>query len=499
MKHKNIIEYLSSKYPHHTWVLVHKRSLRSVYRLDADDVPEYFVKIYDPETALEKLRNLLRSRTLYEARVLAQLSSSGIYVPEVHAHVRFYAASALVTRAIVPATPAYEIEHKRQADIMLGLAVQLLKNNFFFTDMHAGNIVLDSDDRPCLLDAYEIEPCKRITTGHIISLFAQVQNTCDVTDDVLIKALEGLGTGYDSAKLAHEIRRKSFALRLRYVKKRVKRSLRQGSFSQSIPGDGYRAYVRRGYSLDLDDVLYRHKENIRHKTHVLKYQEKTQLSRVHDYCVKTYKTSSRLCSPYALRSWKGLLTLYFNRINVAEPVAIGLFDDRSSVLITHILDHPDLDVFFWKDYPGLLPKDKRIIAAAFGQMIGCLHSLNIYHADLKACNIKIEADKVCFFFLDTDRIEQRRSISYANRLKNLVQINTSIPVHISRSLRMIFLHAYAAHTGDDPHVLFQDVWKRSADREILFCTPSGDRIEVWPKTDIAESALQQYLPGDNCP
>jgi len=483
MTHKNIRDYLASKYPGRTWVLVHERSVRSVYRLDKDGVPEFFVKIYDPKTVPEKLRNLLRPRTSYEVRMFTQLKARGIYVPEVHNHVRFHAASALVTRAVVPATPLFEIGRKKQAAIMLDLAVRLLRNNFFFTDMHAGNVILDGHARPCLLDAYEIKPCKKIGTGHIISLFAQVQHIYDAADHELIASLEKLGSGYDCEQLAHEIRRKAFALRLRFVKKRVRRSMGQGSFSQERPGNGYRAFVRSGYALDLDDILDRHGKNIHSRTHVLKYQDKTQLSCVDDYCVKTYKAPRPLCSPYALRSWKGLLTLYFNRLGVAEPVAVGVFEDKTSVLITRMLRHPDLDVFLWQDYPGLPAREKRKIAEVFGELMGSLHSFSIYHADLKACNIKIDADDTRFYFLDTDRIEQGHSISRANRVKNLIQINTSIPVHISRSLRMTFLKAYAARTGDDPRVLFREVWKLSAGREIQFCTSDGDRTEAWPGKD----------------
>ena len=310
-----------------------------------------------------------------------------------------------------------------------------------------------------------------------------MQNICDTEEDDLIAACKRLGGGYDAAKLVREIRRKSFVMRLQFVRKRVRRSLRQGSFSQERLGEGYRAYVRRGYALDLDDILHRHEKNIRNKTHVLKYQEKTQLSCVDDYCVKTYKPARLMCSPYALRSWKGLLTLYFNRVGVAEPVAVGVFEDKTSVLITRMLGHPDLDVFLWEDYPGLPTNEKRNIATAFGQLLGYLHSFKIYHADLKACNIKINTDDMRFYFLDTDRIEQRRSISSANRLKNLVQINTSIPLHISRSQRMTFLKAYAAYTHDDPRALFLAVWKRSSGREIQFCTSAGDRTEAWPGTD----------------
>jgi tRNA A-37 threonylcarbamoyl transferase component Bud32 len=482
MTYKNIREYLSTKYPDHTWVLVHQRSVRSVYRLDKNGTPQYYVKIYDPVDLAEKIRNFFRPRTLHETDMLEQLKKSGVSVPELHDHIRFRTSSALITHAVFPSTPLHEIDHEKQASIMLDLAVSLLNKGFFFTDMHAGNIILDGNQVPYLLDTYEVEHCEKITRNHIISLFAQVLNIYHISDDVLCNALRGLRSEFGASGHAREIRSKSVELRRLYVKKRVRRSLREGSFSQRVPVNGYKVFMNRKYDLDLEDILTRHNKNIVEKTNILKYQQKTQLSVVDRYCVKTYKPSRMLCAPYAVRSWKGLLLLYFNQIRVADPVAVCVFRDASSVLITEILTHPDLDVFLWEKYAGLSITDKRKIAAAFGKTIGYMHSYNIYHADLKACNIKIEPEALRFYFLDTDRIEQKPSLAYEKRLRNLVQINTSIPVHVSRGLRMEFLRAYAGYTGDEPRSLFNQVWKLSAGREILFCTTGGDRTQTWRST-----------------
>ncbi len=479
MKQKNIREYLSSKYPGHTWILVHERSMRSVYRLERDGVPEYFVKIYDPSTLLETIRNFTRPRTLHEADMLARLRKCGVPVPGVHDHIRLGAASALVTRAIFPATPLHEAEPARQAAIMLDLAVALLNRGFFFTDMHAGNVVLDREGRACLLDAYEISPVRRITGHHVTALFAQILNSHDITDEGLGHALGMLEGDYGTPAFAGEIRIKALGLRRRYVKKRVRRSMRDGSFSREIRGDAYTAYVRRNGPLDLDEVLTRHHVNIANRTDILKYQEKTQLSTVGDYCVKTYKRPRPLCAPYAVRSWKGLLTLYFNHVCVAEPGAVAVFRDRSSVLVTGMLREPDLDEVLSTDYADLPVRDRRKMAAALGRMIGYLHSFNVYHSDLKACNIKVGRAPLRFYLLDTDRVEQARTIARSRRLRNLVQINTSIPVRVSRCCRMAFLKAYTAYTGEDPKSLFREVWRLSAKREIVYRTPSGDTLETW--------------------
>jgi len=479
MSCSKIRELLLSRYPQHTWCLVQERSLRSVYRLDRAAKPDYFVKIYHPGGPLAKLRNLLRPRTLHEVDMLRRLKACGLSVPEVKDHLRLKASSALVTKAVHPCRPLHELDRSRQAEIMLDTAVKLLSRGFYFSDMHLGNIVLDDNGSPYLLDAYEVKECRVIRRRHIISLFAQVLAVYDVADEEIKNALVSVTGHHQIETLLEEIRTKALHSRRRYVKKLVNRCLSPGIFTREIRTKDARAYVFAGRDIDLEDLLRRHQENIARKTKVLKLQNKTQLTEVGDCCIKTYRPPRPLCPEYALRSWKGLLTLYFNGIGVADPVAVGLFSDRSSVLVTGMLHYPDLDCFFHSAFRDLSFGDKAELVSSFGEMIGSMHALNIYHADLKACNIKIDTEELRFSLLDTDRIKQGRPIRYAKRLKNLVQINTSVPVHISSSMRMRFLRSYAGYTGDDPKILFRDVWKISAGREILYCTPEGDRTDTW--------------------
>ncbi len=237
--------------------------------------------------------------------------------------------------------------------------------------------------------------------------------------------------------------------------------------------------MHREYSPDLDGVIEAHGANVSMRRDLFKIQEKTQLSRVGDYCVKSYKKAWALTPPYARRSWKGLLTLFFNGIPVADPVAYVLLSDGKSVLITEALDQPDLDVFLWREYERLTPARRHDVARALGLFIGHLHSRDIYHADLKACNIKVETDSLKFYLLDTDRVEQRWTLSRKKKIVNLVQINTSIPRRISRSVRMAFLEAYCSVTGYDARDFFRRIWRLSSTSEIVYRYGAGDRVEEW--------------------
>jgi tRNA A-37 threonylcarbamoyl transferase component Bud32 len=155
------------------------------------------------------------------------------------------------------------------------------------------------------------------------------------------------------------------------------------------------------------------------------------------------------------------------------------FKDRSSMLITQALDLLTLDTFLYHGYETMDIKAKLDLSRKLGRLIGRLHSLNIYHADLKACNIMLSDDRSAFFFLDTDRVNQFRCLSAKRRLKNLVQINTSIPKYISKSQRMAFIIAYAKAVSENPKKLFRKIWDLSQGKPIVYTTRDGDKIESW--------------------
>ncbi len=94
----------------------------------------------------------------------------------------------------------------------------------------------------------------------------------------------------------------------------------------------------------------------------------------------------------------------------------------------------------------------------------------------------MDAKKREFFLVDTDRVNLYNEVSREKRIKNLVQINNSIPRDIPRSTRMLFMKNYCNMTGDEPKALFRDVWLSSRMKEILFTTNDGDRRAAWEES-----------------
>ena len=478
MNDSKIMDVLRSRYNAYTWWKVSDKDTRSVYKLAHDTLPSMFVKVYyHPFTLFQRLRNRLCPRMLQEARMLKDLKGAGIRVPEVIDQVQAGDQSALITSAIEPSTPLETVPRENQARILLKTAALLLERGFVHKDLHAGTIILDMDNKSVLVDGYAVSPRRRITRKDVISLFGMVVSHYEITDEQLIEHVP-FKDQIDLA-LIFAIRNRAHKINRARVKRLVWLSLRPGSFSEFIRTPEYTAIVRRGTAIDLDGVIAVHRSNIKHRQNLLKCQEKTQVSLVGPWCVKSYRKARPFTTPYAIRAWKGGLTLSCNGISVPEPVACVLFEDRSNLIVIHFLDLLTLDKILYHDYTSFPPSKRHDIPEKLGELIGRMHALGIYHADLKACNILTDKDGIRFFLTDTDRVRQYRYLSEKRRIKNLLQIHLSIPKHVSRPFRMRFLKGYTGETREDTKVLFSKIWGLSKGMEIVYTTDMGDKFERW--------------------
>jgi hypothetical protein len=201
-----MMEHIARKYPEHAWELVSRRPGRSVFRLVRHGAAEYYVKLYGAPRLKDRLLGLLRPKILHEAFMLWQLGVSGFPVPGIREHLSLSKAGALVTHAIAPCRGLNAEDPARQAQVMLGLGLDLINHGYAFTDMRADNIVLDGAGKPFLVDAYGIRPCRRITLENAASVFAQVARQCSLGVRDLDPYLARLDAVSDLGKLRERIR-----------------------------------------------------------------------------------------------------------------------------------------------------------------------------------------------------------------------------------------------------------------------------------------------------
>lgn len=472
-----MIETLRARFSEYDWEMVAHNDSRSIYQLRQAGLPALYVKHFHPSTPLARLRSGISPLTEHASRMYEALSQAGIGVPEVVLHSHSGTQSALVTRAVEPCTPLASLPRDRQLTVLLSVAGALLKAGFVHKDLAARDILIDHAGRPVLVDVSRAARSPGLDRFKVIGTLARVISPYEADDEQLKEVLPEKYRHDPHLLLA--IRMRALKFNRARARRLVRRSLKPGSFSETLKTPEYTGILRRGMAIDLDRVIMAHRKNIQEQKHVLKCQDKTQVSRVDEWCVKSYQRSRPFASPYAVRAWKGILTLYFNGLPVPEPVAYVVFRDKSSLLITRMLDMPTLDKTLFHDYNDFPPDLRHGIPEQLGELIGRMHTLGIYHADLKACNILTDKDHLTFYLTDTDRVRQYRYLAEQRRIRNLIQIHLSIPKHVSRAFRMRFLKGYTKETREDAKVLFSKVWGFSRGMEIVYTTKMGDKFERW--------------------
>ncbi len=463
---------LESRFEGYSWEMVKTSSKRSVYHLRRDGYPGVYLKIYHPKGLFQKINNLISPRTKREADMLENLTASGISAAEVLAHFRFGVCSAIAVREVENSRLLSSFERDFQERILFSVVKDFLEHGFEHHDLHPGNILIDESNNYVLIDCYEVRGKNSISVSNSIRSVASAASVYGTTlpelKTLIPQELESM-LGAVSV-MAGSIRRKRAA-------RHIRRSLSEGSFSRIENNGDYKAIVRRDETLDLNEIINLHCENLREGSSLLKVQKKTQVSISGTYCVKSYKRTPAFFKPYAQRSWEGSLVLLFNGFRVAEPSAFIVFRDRSSMLISRKLDYPQLDRLLHSG--GLAETERGNLAAMIGRTIGMMHMSGIFHADLKACNIFIDIERNEAVFIDTDRVVQSGCVSREKRFRNLMQIGLSIPRCFAMESGRDMVNAYAARTGDDAQFLIGELKRQMKGREIIYTTENGDRFEVF--------------------
>jgi serine/threonine protein kinase len=128
-------------------------------------------------------------------------------------------------------------------------------------------------------------------------------------------------------------------------------------------------------------------------------------------------------------------------------------------------------------------KKKRVFINNFATTLGKMHNHNIFHHDLKTCNIMVkEKDKSFdFTFLDFDKVSFNEKITVRKRVKNLIQINLSTPRLITLTDRFRFLNEYLKQCSimDEKKNLLKKVIYLSKEEKILYVSFNGDVTEDW--------------------
>ena len=427
--------------------LLKENGARAVWRVDAGS-PALYVKRFPPE--------LFRDRARKEAGLLLELHKAGIPCPKLVAVARDDAGSYLITEEIprVRTLASILVEGGPEGRALLAplgaLTRRLHDAGFDHQDFHVGNVLVQ-DRNLFVIDVHRARRARSLSRARKLDAIAFMAlsfiEKSPLTDLVRFVRACGYNSRPEQVEVWNHIRR----ARDRYYSGRLERCFREGT------GFGVKDKIVYRKEIDLPELLGRLKSG-RHI--VVKEKKGETLSRVEDslFVKKT--------SPGRARAiWRNAHGLALRRIDTPRLWACG-----PGWVAGEWIESVDLHSYVKTAY-GMLDRDgRRAFLARFARMVRRMHDLGIRHADLKAGNVLVGADRIVA--VDLDRVRFSLETSEKDRVFGLAQLNASVTPPLTRTDRLRFLHLYLGNC--------RTLWKKKSAwvREIMRITIA--RRHHWP-------------------
>lgn len=361
----------------------------------------------------------------------------------------------------------------------------------FHGELHVENILVDRDNTTLfyLLDlgraAFKRQPPLSLRIQELSRLLYSLTDTC--TDDEITELINN----YTSQLLApndREIFRKAVLKEIYKIKRRLwhsrtRKCLKTNNVFKVATHTNYKVIIRNEWDVNtLSALIKKHMLSLKEQFDtIVKSSAKTGITRipvshegVKSVCIKEYRYPSawKRCfysfrSSPARRAWvaaHGLMA-----VNFRTPQPIAFFEEkRAGILKKSFIIMEDISAFlpcnryvserFHDPCNKAAADKKREFISCLAMSFKHLHDSGTYHCDLKANNIMIKelTDTWDFFYLDLDRVSFYKKITIKKRVKNLSQLNASIPHCITYTDRLRFYRTYAGIknlTKEDKEVL----------------------------------------------
>ena len=122
-------------------------------------------------------------------------------------------------------------------------------------------------------------------------------------------------------------------------------------------------------------------------------------------------------------------------------------------------------------------KERRSFIKAFAKWLSHYHQLNLYHQDMKTCNMMISkaGEGWNFHLLDLEDVRLDGKVSEKELFKNFLQLNTSTPKTVTTTDRFRFFRTYIRLNPvvKDQKSFLRHLIKESKRREVVYVAPWG--------------------------
>jgi tRNA A-37 threonylcarbamoyl transferase component Bud32 len=394
------------------------------------------------------------------------------------------------------------------------------EKGFCHYDLHAGNILIRfkneqnvSDYDLYLMDLHRVKIFKSISIKKRMFNLAQIFNSlssimtmADKLDFIRSYGSNAFGNITDENELVRQIDVQSSGIRNIHYRSRLKRCLKESSVFSIKRSAGMKIFFRKGYDTDnLQKLIEKHNGALVNNDSavIMKLDSKTALTS-HTFkdktslnvVVKQYRVGCPGCivkniirGSAGRKAWvagNGLKVYGFN-----TPLPLALIEKKISgvttgsyLIMEEVKDSLEMDRYILKNLNSRIDlKKKRVFINNLANTLGKMHKHNIFHHDLKTCNIMVKENgkSFDFTFLDFDKVSFREEITVRKRVKNLTQINLSTPRLFTLTDRLRFLKEYLGQcdiTNEKKNIL-REVITLSKREKILYVSFQGDVTEDW--------------------
>ncbi len=369
-------------------------------------------------------------------------------------------------------------------------------------DFHGGNLLWDGESL-YLTDLHRAEILRALSLNQrlwsLSHLFHSLRSFWgeEVRADFL--------TGYFQGEPSHLQKTKAYIekidcwmdrLQKKRWKSRTKRCLKESTgFSVQKEGtDTY--YHRRDFPLNrIKGAIEEHLRTVKERSATLaKNGPEVAVSLFKDgekgLCVKQFRyprfwdgLKERFRKSKGLKAWIGANSLLAREIPSVTPLALverwGWTGLRESFFLMEAGTGREIDRYLSAEIKDF--NVRRCFIRSFGRWLAELHKLNLFHLDMKTCNIMVSqnGEGWKFYLLDLEDLLSDKRVGARAFFRNLLQLNTSTPEKITRTDRLRFFKEYMKSNPlvKEPKIFLSRLARKSRERGLVYVSPRGATVE----------------------
>jgi tRNA A-37 threonylcarbamoyl transferase component Bud32 len=340
------------------------------------------------------------------------------------------------------------------------------KAGLLHKDLHAGNFLWDGETL-FLTDLHSAKIVKTLSLSHRIwnlsLLFHSLRSFWTEEEqskfiDVYFE--EEPSHPQKKERILQEVHAWMDRLQKRQWRSRTKRCLKESSeFSVHREG-GICYHHRRDYPLEgIRKRVEEHRRMVLEKpSGLVKSSTEVTISILDNGKGKVSVKNHRPCAFWdsfrehfrrsrGMRAWIGGNGLKVRGVPSLRPLALMENRDwsglrESSFLMEVSEAYQELDRYILQTLGDF--KEKRLFIKAFSRWLSQYHKKNLYHRDMKACNILVSKarDTWSFYLLDLEDVRLDKKVSGKKLFKTFLQLNTSTPKMVTTTDRLRFFGEY---------------------------------------------------------